>query len=143
MAHAVKYSIAGYYISPGNPDAGPALTGWRILRWESGTKPVNIHPLFENTSCPPPTMTTWASVAQQNITRGRFSKNSHFSQKPPDHERPVNPRSVAKVVFAAHGGELAVALFSGEVHVFSGSTFLMQILDIRICGNVGRLVICI
>ncbi|KAG0566204.1 hypothetical protein KC19_7G045700 [Ceratodon purpureus] len=112
--------VEGYYISPGNPDAGPALTGWRIMRWESGTKPVNIHPLLENTSGPPPTMTTWTSVAKQNITRGRFSKNSHFNQKQPDYERPVNPRSVAKVVFAAHGGELAVALFSGEVHVFSG-----------------------
>lgn len=114
--------IEGYYISPGNPDAGPALTGWRIHRWESGTKPVNIHPLLESTNGPPPTMTTWTSVAKQNITRGRFSKNSHFQQKHCERERPVNPRAIARIVFSAHGGELAVALFSGEVHVFSGST---------------------
>lgn len=120
--YVVLLTTAGYYISPGNPDAGPALTGWRIHRWESGTKPVNIHPLLESTNGPPPTMTTWTSVAKQNITRGRFSKNSHFQQKHCERERPVNPRAIARIVFSAHGGELAVALFSGEVHVFSGES---------------------
>lgn len=117
----ISWWFAGYYISPGNPDAGPALTGWRILRWESGTKPVNIHPLLESTTGTPPTITTWTSVAKQNITRGRFSKASQPSQQK---QRPVNPRSVARVIFAAHGGELAVALFTGEVHIFSGAYLL-------------------
>ncbi len=35
-------------------------------------------------------------------------------------ERPINPRAIGKASFSAHGGEVAIAIFGGEVHVFSG-----------------------
>ncbi|CAK9868039.1 unnamed protein product [Sphagnum jensenii] len=32
----------------------------------------------------------------------------------------MSPRAIAKASFSAHGGKVAIAIFGGEVHVFSG-----------------------
>lgn len=70
-------------------------------------------------------MVLWTAVAKQNITKGRISTRKTLEQHKHrlEIDRPVNPRSVSRIVFSGHGGELTVALFSREVHVFAGKCY--------------------
>jgi hypothetical protein len=112
---------AGYYISPEDPDAGPSATGWRIQRWESVQKPVVIHALLDSAGSPPAMMTTWTAVVNNTINKGVLSNSQPMNQQQKKkRERPMNHRAIGKASFSAHGGEVAIAIFGGEVHVFSG-----------------------
>ncbi|CAK9198991.1 unnamed protein product [Sphagnum troendelagicum] len=113
--------VEGYYISPEDPDAGPSATGWRIQRWESVQKPVVIHALLDSAGSPPAMMTTWTAVVNNTINKGVLSNGQPMNQQQKKkRERPMNPRAIGKASFSAHGGEVAIAIFGGEVHVFSG-----------------------
>ncbi len=100
---------AGYYISPGDPDAGPVVTGWKIQRWESAQKPVVIHALLDSAGSPPAMNKDFPSTGQPN------NQQQHKKR-----DRPPDPRTIGKASFSAHGGEVAFAMFGGEIHVFSG-----------------------
>jgi hypothetical protein len=41
----------------------------------------------------------------------------------------MSPRAIAKASFSAHGGKVAIAIFGGEVHVFSGVALTPHLLN--------------
>ncbi|KAG6558180.1 hypothetical protein Mapa_000361 [Marchantia paleacea] len=129
----------GYFITPESPDDGPSMTGWRFQRWESTRQQVAIHPLFESQSAsyPPPTshpmITSWTAVSNKSMTpRGNYNPtlgsvllgdpSKRRTEILVSRERPKNPRTIARITFANHGGEWALSLTTGEVMIYSGSS---------------------
>ncbi|KAG2312144.1 hypothetical protein Bca52824_023701 [Brassica carinata] len=140
--------VEGQYMSPYDPDEGPSITGWRVQRWESSVQPVVLHHIFGNPTSnfggQVPTQTVWISRVDMSIPPTKDFKNhqaaaagpSTDAQKEPDSgddkankvvfdpfDLPSDIRTLARIVYSAHGGEIAVAFLRGGVHIFSGPTF--------------------
>ncbi|KAI6703785.1 hypothetical protein NL676_012921 [Syzygium grande] len=140
--------VEGQYMSPYDPDEGPSITGWRVQRWESSLKPVVIHQIFGNPSSSfggqAPMQTVWQSkvdtsipptndfISHQSLATGPTSdgvktivsgveKAKRVSFDPFD--LPSDIRTLARIVYSAHGGEIAIAFLRGGVHIFSGPNF--------------------
>lgn len=135
-------------MSPYDPDEGPSITGWKVQRWESSVQPVVLHQIFgsptSNFGGQVPTQTVWVSRVDLSIPPTNDFKNhqtavagpSVDAQKEPDSgddkankvvfdpfDLPSDIRTLARIVYSAHGGEIAVAFLRGGVHIFSGPTF--------------------
>ncbi|KAL1289226.1 hypothetical protein HN51_057812 [Arachis hypogaea] len=137
--------IEGQYMSPYDPDEGPSVTGWRVQRWESSLQHVVLHPIFGNPTSSmggqPPMQTVWQSKVDLSIPPTNDFKNhrthavgmktnvqkvseSSFKGVTFDpFDLPSDVRTLARVVYAAHGGEIAIAFLRGGVHIFSGPNF--------------------
>ncbi|KAL8130439.1 hypothetical protein V2J09_019594 [Rumex salicifolius] len=143
--------VEGQYMSPYDPDEGPSITGWRVQRWESCLKPVVLHQIFGNPTSSfggqPPMQTVWETKVNKSIaptedfkseqTTGSGSggsiangdtKSDSIAEKSKSvnfdpFEMPSDVRSLARIVYSAHGGEVAVAFLRGGVHIFSGPSF--------------------
>ncbi|MCD7461026.1 Mediator of RNA polymerase II transcription subunit 16 [Datura stramonium] len=140
--------VEGQYMSPYDPDEGPSITGWRVQRWESSVEDVVLHQIFGNPTSSfggqAPKQTVWVSkvikcipagndfkrpqaVGAGSIPNGRNMADSgvemgkRISFDPFD--LPSDVRTLARIVYSAHGGEIAVAFLRGGVHVFSGPSF--------------------
>ncbi|KAL6562166.1 Mediator of RNA polymerase II transcription subunit 16 [Orobanche gracilis] len=139
--------VEGQYMSPYDPDEGPSVTGWRVQRWESSVENVVIHQIFGNPSSnfggQPPKQTVWLSKVIKCIpcefkcpvgapgvppicdgkstseSSVEVSKRVRFDP----FDLPSDVRTLARVVYSAHGGEIAVSFLGGEVRVFSGVNF--------------------
>ncbi|MED6195486.1 Mediator of RNA polymerase II transcription subunit 16 [Stylosanthes scabra] len=140
--------VEGQYMSPYDPDEGPSITGWRVQRWESSLQHVVLHPIFGNPTSSmggqPPMQTVWQSKVDLSIAPTNDFKNHQASsigvasdaqktfESGSDKSKMVNfdpfdlpsdVRTLARVVYSAHGGEIAIAFLRGGVHVFSGPNF--------------------
>ncbi|KAJ1405482.1 hypothetical protein SESBI_25836 [Sesbania bispinosa] len=140
--------VEGQYMSPYDPDEGPSITGWRVQRWESSLQHVVLHPIFGNPTSSmggqPPMQTVWQSKVDLSIPPTNDFKNHQspasgmatdvqkVSEPISDKSKRVNfdpfdlpsdVRTLARVVYSAHGGEIAIAFLRGGVHVFSGPNF--------------------
>nr|KYP61026.1 hypothetical protein KK1_023450 [Cajanus cajan] len=140
--------VEGQYMSPYDPDEGPSITGWRVQRWESSLQHVVLHPIFRNPTSSmggqPPMQTVWQSKVDLSIPPTNDFKNHQSpaigmaadmqkaSESVSDKSKRVNfdpfdlpsdVRTLARVVYSAHGGEIAIAFLRGGVHVFSGPNF--------------------
>ncbi|KAL6567437.1 Mediator of RNA polymerase II transcription subunit 16 [Orobanche gracilis] len=137
--------VEGQYMSPYDPDEGPSVTGWRVQRWESSVQNVVIHQIFGSPSSNfgAPKQTVWLSKVIKYIPcefkcpggapgiRPIFDGKSTSESSDEVSKRvrfdpfdlPSDVRSLARVVYSAHGGEIAVSFLGGEVHVFSGVNF--------------------
>ncbi|XP_031250805.1 mediator of RNA polymerase II transcription subunit 16 isoform X2 [Pistacia vera] len=139
--------VEGQYMSPYDPDEGPSITGWRVQRWESSLQPVVLHQIFGNPtssfSGQAPMQTVWVSKVDTSIppindykiyqsaagltldvrkaTDSGVEKAKRVSFDPFD--LPSDVRTLARIVYSAHGGEIAIALLRGGVHIFSGPNF--------------------
>lgn len=136
--------VEGQYMSPYDPDEGPSITGWRVQRWESSLKPVVLHPIFGNPTSSfggqAPVQTVWQSRVENCIPATDDFRS--FPPSPPDPRNPSDSivekskrvsfdpfdlpsdiRTLARIVYSAHGGEIAVAFLRGGVHIFSGPSF--------------------
>ncbi|KAJ1381913.1 putative mediator of RNA polymerase II transcription subunit [Sesbania bispinosa] len=140
--------VEGQYMSPYDPDEGPSITGWRVQRWESSLQPVVLHPIFGNPTSSmggqPPMQTVWQSKVDlsipptndfknhqapavgmnadvQRVSESGFDKSKGVNFDPFD--LPSDVRTLARVVYSAHGGEIAIAFLRGGVHIFSGPNF--------------------
>ncbi|KAL2495120.1 Mediator of RNA polymerase II transcription subunit 16 [Forsythia ovata] len=139
--------VEGQYMSPYDPDEGPSVTGWRVQRWESSVEDVVIHQIFGNPSSnfggQAPKQTVWLSKVikcipassdftssgaptgsardrkNMNESGGEIAKRISFDP----FDLPSDVRTLARIVYSAHGGEIAVAFLRGGVHVFSGANF--------------------
>jgi hypothetical protein len=135
-------------MSPSDPDEGPSITGWRVQRWESSLQHVVLHPIFGNPTSSmggqPPMQTVWQSKVNLSISPTNDFKNHQspangmatdvqkVSESIPDKSKRVNfdpfdlpsdVRTLARIVYSAHGGEIAFAFLRGGVHIFSGPNF--------------------
>ncbi|XVE88014.1 hypothetical protein DITRI_Ditri19aG0034600 [Diplodiscus trichospermus] len=140
--------VEGQYMSPYDPDEGPTITGWRVQRWESSLQPVVIHPIFGNPSSSfggqAPMQTVWISKVDTSIPPTNDFKSHQAAavgatsdaQKASDSsaekanrvsfdpfDLPSDVRTLARIVYSAHGGEIAIAFLRGGVHIFSGPNF--------------------
>ncbi|KAM7530680.1 hypothetical protein LguiB_034090 [Lonicera macranthoides] len=138
--------VEGQYMSPYDPDEGPSITGWRVQRWESSLEPVVLHQIFGNPTSSfggqAPMQTVWVTKVNKCIPSTNYFKNyqgagagSTFDGKntsePGKTKRvsfdpfdlPSDVRTLARIVYSAHGGEIAVAFLQGGVHIFSGASF--------------------
>nr|XP_043623336.1 mediator of RNA polymerase II transcription subunit 16 [Erigeron canadensis] len=139
--------VEGQYMSPYDPDEGPSITGWRVQRWESSLEPVVLHPIFGNPTSSfggqPPMQTVWVTKVNKSIPATDNIKNNQagapgtsegLNTSESDTEKakrvvfdpfdlPSDVRTLAHIVYSAHGGEVAVAFLRGGVHIFSGSSF--------------------
>ncbi|KAF9588006.1 hypothetical protein IFM89_006885 [Coptis chinensis] len=137
--------VEGQYMSPYDPDEGPSITGWRLQRWESSLKAVVLHPIFGNPASSfggqAPMQTVWTRVnrsiilssqmksfrpsvtasTEQNMADSVIEKVNRLSFDPCD--LPSDVRTLARIVYSAHGGEVVVAFLEGGFHLFSGETF--------------------
>ncbi|KAG8385607.1 hypothetical protein BUALT_Bualt03G0062700 [Buddleja alternifolia] len=140
--------VEGQYMSPYDPDEGPSVTGWRVQRWESSVENVVIHQIFGNPSSnfggQVPKQTVWVSKVikcipassdfkcpgaaavtpncdGKNTTESGAEIAKRVSFDPFD--LPSDVRTLARIVYSAHGGEIAVGFLRGGVHVFSGANF--------------------
>lgn len=139
----------GQYMSPYDPDEGPSITGWRVQRWESSLEPVVLHPIFGNPTSSfggqPPMQTVWVTKVNKSIPATDYLKNNQTGPSGSTSEGGVNTsepgteeskrvvfdpfdlpsdvRTLARIVYSAHGGEVAVAFLRGGIHIFSGSSF--------------------
>lgn len=138
----------GQYMSPYDPDEGPSVTGWRVQRWESSVEKVVIHQIFGNPSSnfggQAPMQTVWVSKVIKCIPASSEFKGPGAAAVPPtcngesNHESgieaakrvsfdpfdlPSDIRTLARIVYSAHGGEIAVSFLRGGVHIFSGANF--------------------
>ena len=120
-------------MSPYDPDEGPSITGWKVQRWESSVQPVVLHQIFgsptSNFGGQVPTQTVWVSRVDLSIPPTNDFKNhqtavagpSVDAQKEPDSgddkankvvfdpfDLPSDIRTLARIVYSAHGGEIAV-----------------------------------
>ncbi|XP_061349376.1 mediator of RNA polymerase II transcription subunit 16-like isoform X1 [Gastrolobium bilobum] len=138
--------VEGQYMSPYDPDEGPSISGWRVQRWESSLQHVVLHPIFGNPTSSmggqPPMQTVWQSKVDlsipptndfkshqapafgvatdvQKVSESVFDKSINFDP----FDLPSDVRTLARVVYSAHGGEIAIAFLRGGVHVFSGTNF--------------------
>lgn len=139
---------AGQYMSPYDPDEGPSITGWRVQRWESSVQPVVLHQIFGNPSSSfngqAPMQTVWVSKVDTSIEPTTDFKRHHPATAGSNSDArktyessvekikrvsfdpfdlPSDVRTLARVVYSAHGGEIAVAFLRGGVHIFSGPSF--------------------
>ncbi|XP_039689531.1 mediator of RNA polymerase II transcription subunit 16 isoform X2 [Medicago truncatula] len=140
--------VEGQYMSPYDPDEGPTITGWRVQRWESSLEQVVLHPIFGNPTSSmggqPPMQTVWQSKVDLSIlptddfrnhrspTIGMATDVQKVSELISDKSKRVNfdpfdlpsdVRTLARIVYSAHGGEIAIAFLRGGVHIFSGPNF--------------------
>ncbi|KFK31000.1 hypothetical protein AALP_AA6G055700 [Arabis alpina] len=140
--------VEGQYMSPYDPDEGPSITGWRVQRWESSVQPVVLHHIFGNPTSnfggQVPTQTVWVSRVDLSIPPTKDFKNHQAAAAGPSvdaqkeldssddkankvvfdpFDLPSDIRTLARIVYSAHGGEIAVAFLRGGVHIFSGPTF--------------------
>ncbi|EEF43246.1 mediator of RNA polymerase II transcription subunit 16 isoform X1 [Ricinus communis] len=140
--------VEGQYMSPYDPDEGPSITGWRVQRWESSLQPVVLHQIFGNPTSSfggqAPMQTVWVSKVDTSIPpTNDFKNHQTVSAGPaPDARKasdsgvekaksltfdpfdlPSDVRSLARIVYSAHGGEIAIAFLRGGVHIFSGPNF--------------------
>ncbi|GFY91859.1 sensitive to freezing 6 [Actinidia rufa] len=133
--------VEGQYMSPYDPDEGPSITGWRVQRWESSLKPVVLHQIFGNPTSTfggqVPMQTVWVTTVNKCITPTKdfkihqadvrntsdsgLEKTKRVCFDPFD--LPSDVRTLARIVYSAHGGEIAVAFLRGGVHIFSGASF--------------------
>ncbi|KAK4798651.1 hypothetical protein SAY86_030977 [Trapa natans] len=140
--------VEGQYMSPYDPDEGPSITGWRVQRWESSLQPVVLHHIFGNPGSSfggqAPMQTVWKSKVDksipptndfkghlmpitgptasiQKISDSSGENAKRFSFDPFD--LPSDVRTLARIIYSAHGGEIAIAFLRGGVHIFSGSDF--------------------
>ncbi|XP_003593532.3 mediator of RNA polymerase II transcription subunit 16 [Medicago truncatula] len=112
--------VEGKYMSPHDPDESLSITGWRVQRWESSFQPVVLNPIFGSMDGNPPMRTVWESKVDISIpATDDKSKGIHFNP----FDLPKYLGTLARVVFSAQGGEIAVAFFQGRVRIFSGSNF--------------------
>lgn len=135
-------------MSPYDPDEGPSITGWRVQRWESSLQPVVLHQIFGNPTSSfggqAPMQTVWVSKVDtsipptndfkthQAVTAGLISDARKASDSGVEKAKsltfdpfdlPSDVRSLARIVYSAHGGEIAIAFLRGGVHIFSGPNF--------------------
>lgn len=135
-------------MSPSDPDEGPSITGWRVQRWESSLQHVVLHPIFGSPTSSmggqPPMQTVWQSKVNLSIPPTNDFKNHQspangiatdvqkVSEPIPDKSKrvsfdpfdlPSDVRTLARIVYSAHGGEIAIAFLRGGVHIFSGPNF--------------------
>ncbi|XP_041989991.1 mediator of RNA polymerase II transcription subunit 16-like isoform X1 [Salvia splendens] len=138
--------VEGQYMSPYDPDEGPSVNGWRVQRWESSVENVVIHQIFGNPSSNfgghTPKQTVWVSkvnkcvpapsefkcpggVAIPPIRDGKVTPESGVEKRVSfdPFDLPSDIRTLARIVYSAHGGEIAVSFLQGGVHVFSGANF--------------------
>ncbi|XP_010241989.1 PREDICTED: mediator of RNA polymerase II transcription subunit 16 isoform X1 [Nelumbo nucifera] len=140
--------VEGQYMSPYDPDEGPSITGWRVQRWESSLQAVVLHPIFGNPTSSfggqAPMQTVWLTRVNKSIPpTSDFKSPSAGQSGPTPNERstpdssvdkgnrvyfdpfdlPSDIRTLARIVYSAHGGEVAVAFLRGGVHIFSGASF--------------------
>uniref|UniRef100_A0A2P2KX76 Mediator of RNA polymerase II transcription subunit 16 n=4 Tax=Rhizophora mucronata TaxID=61149 RepID=A0A2P2KX76_RHIMU len=139
--------VEGQYMSPYDPDEGPSITGWRVQRWETSLQPVVLHQIFGNPTSSfngqAPVQTVWVSKVDRSIaptndfklhqapaagpSDGRkisdsgVEKEKRLSFDPCD--LPSDVRTLARIIYSAHGGEIAIAFLLGGVHIFSGPNF--------------------
>ncbi|XP_024540755.1 mediator of RNA polymerase II transcription subunit 16-like isoform X1 [Selaginella moellendorffii] len=148
--------VEGQYMSPKHPDGGPSMTGWKFQRWESSRQQVAIHSVFEAGAAnygamSHPMATTWKTVVNKSFPQTKlamsYNKRERDASSSMDtgdaaaEEQETEPlpvvKCIAKVRFSGHGGEVAVALLGGEVHLFSGPGLLPVE---NFCVQVGLLV---
>lgn len=135
-------------MSPYDPDEGPSITGWRVQRWESSLQPVVLHQIFGNPTSTfggqAPMQTVWLSKVDTSIQPTNDFKSHQApatgviseARNTPDStiekakrvsfdpfDLPSDVRTLARIVYSAHGGEIAVAFLRGGVHIFSGPNF--------------------
>lgn len=135
-------------MSPYDPDEGPTITGWRVQRWESSLQPVVLHQIFGNPTSSfggqAPMQTVWVSKVDTSISPTNDFKNHQLAAAGPNcdvrktadsglektkkvsfdpFDLPSDVRTLARIVYSAHGGEIAIALLRGGVHIFSGPNF--------------------
>lgn len=131
-------------MSPYDPDEGPTITGWRVQRWESSLQPAVLHQIFGNPSSgfggQAPMQTVWVSKVDRSIPTTNDFKSAlaspsdvrKSSDSTPEKAKnvsfdpfdlPSDIRTLARIVYSAHGGEIAIAFLRGGVHVFSGPNF--------------------
>ncbi|CAH9113789.1 unnamed protein product [Cuscuta europaea] len=140
--------VEGQYMSPYDPDEGPSVTGWRVQRWESSVEDVVLHQIFGNPTSSiggqAPKQTVWVSKVIRCIPASTEFKSPRAAAgiSTPDMQTasdlaiemmkratfdpfdlPSDVRTLARIVYSAHGGEIAVAFLCGGVHVFSGPSF--------------------
>ncbi|XP_051125092.1 mediator of RNA polymerase II transcription subunit 16 isoform X2 [Andrographis paniculata] len=139
--------VEGQYMSPYDPDEGPSVTGWRVQRWESSVENVVIHQIFGNPSSnfggQAPKQTVWVSKVIKCIpASSEFKCPGPAVLSPGDgkgtpesgaeianrvsfdpFDLPSDVRTLARIVYSAHGGEIAVSFLRGGVHVFSGPNY--------------------
>ncbi|XP_059292040.1 mediator of RNA polymerase II transcription subunit 16 isoform X2 [Lycium ferocissimum] len=140
--------VEGQYMSPYDPDEGPSITGWRVQRWESSVEDVVLHQIFGNPTSSfggqAPKQTVWVSKVIKCIPAGNdFKRPPAVGAGPVPNGRnmadsgvemgkrvsfdpfdlPSDVRTLARIAYSAHGGEIAVAFLRGGVHVFSGPSF--------------------
>ncbi|KAK6149864.1 hypothetical protein DH2020_017389 [Rehmannia glutinosa] len=140
--------VEGQYMSPYDPDEGPSVTGWRVQRWESSVENVVIHQIFGNPSSnfggQAPKQTVWVSKVIKCIPASSEFKGPVGVAIPPScdgkntpesgvevakrvsfdpFDLPSDVRTLARIVYSAHGGEIAVSFLRGGIHVFSGANF--------------------
>ncbi|CAK8530521.1 unnamed protein product [Lathyrus sativus] len=122
--------VEGQYMSPFDLDEGPSITGWRVQRWESSLQPVVIHPIFEESASSIggklPMQAVWQCKVDMSIPPTNDFENC---QTPPIGDNvnafdlPSDIRALSRVVYSAHGGEMAIAFFRGGVRIFSSLNF--------------------
>lgn len=135
-------------MSPFDLDEGPSITGWRVQRWESSLQPVIFHPIFENPTSniggKPPMQDVWqckvdTSIPQTNDIKSHqappvgMNANVQKASEPGfdklkgekvnAFDLPTDIRALSRVVYSAHGGEMAIAFLRGGVHIFSSLNF--------------------
>ncbi|KGN64664.1 mediator of RNA polymerase II transcription subunit 16 [Cucumis sativus] len=140
--------VEGQYMSPYDPDEGPSISGWRVQRWESSLQPVVLHQIFGNPTASfsgqAPTQTVWLSKVDTSISPTSDFKSNQSAVSGPNSDLrklsgayidkakkvcfdpfdlPSDVRTLARIVYSAHGGEIAVAFLCGGVHIFSGPNF--------------------
>ncbi|XP_042518866.1 mediator of RNA polymerase II transcription subunit 16 [Macadamia integrifolia] len=141
--------VEGQYMSPYDPDEGPSITGWRVQCWESSLQPVVLHPIFGNPTSSfggqAPMQTVWLTRVNKSIpptsdfkislaaaAAGPISDRRNASDSSTEKANrvsfdpfnlPSDVRTLARIVYSPHGGEVAVAFLRGGVHIFSGATF--------------------
>ncbi|CAN1280728.1 Mediator of RNA polymerase II transcription subunit 16 [Linum perenne] len=140
--------VEGQYMSPYDPDEGPSITGWRVQRWESSLQPVVLHQIFGSPTSSfggqAPMQTVWVSKVDTSIPPTNDFRNHQEAVAGPNSDvkkttdscvenakkvifdpfdLPSDVRTLARIVYSAHGGEIAIAFLRGGVHIFSGPNF--------------------
>uniref|UniRef100_A0A1D1ZCV0 Putative mediator of RNA polymerase II transcription subunit 16 n=1 Tax=Anthurium amnicola TaxID=1678845 RepID=A0A1D1ZCV0_9ARAE len=141
--------VEGQYMSPYDPDEGPSITGWRVQCWDSSLQTVVLHPIFGNPASSfggqPPMQTVWVMRVNKSIPPTDDLKSSQANSRVPNisdeqtssessaektkrlsfdpYDLPSDIRTLAQIVYSAHGSEVAVAFLRGGVHIFSGPSF--------------------
>ncbi|KAK6932540.1 hypothetical protein RJ641_002164 [Dillenia turbinata] len=150
-------------MSPYGPDEGPSITGWRVQRWESSLQPVVLHQIFGNPassfSGQTPMQTVWERKVNKSITptsdfkshqaavTGPISDVQNLSDSLVEKVKrvsfdpfnlPSDVRTLARIVYSGHGGEVVVAFLRGGVHIFSGASFApVDNYQINVCSAIA------